>query len=83
MRAREVNRKVLRAGGYQVRQVGSHRRFAVGYTRPDGSSGTVMTTVPQHPGDLPGGTLAAIERDLAPALGKGGCSDHVPGRGDS
>jgi predicted RNase H-like HicB family nuclease len=29
-----------------------------------------MTTVPQHPGDIPIGTLSAIEKDLAVALGK-------------
>jgi predicted RNA binding protein YcfA (HicA-like mRNA interferase family) len=54
-----------------VRQTGSHRRFAVDYTRPDGTPGRVMTSVPQHPGDIRPGTLAAIEKDLEPALGKG------------
>jgi predicted RNA binding protein YcfA (HicA-like mRNA interferase family) len=32
---------------------------------------TVATTVPQHAGDIPAGTLRAIERDLEPAFGKG------------
>jgi len=31
----------------------------------------VATTVPQHAGDIPSGTLRAIERDLEPAFGKG------------
>jgi hypothetical protein len=31
----------------------------------------VATTVSQHAGDIPAGTLRAIERDLEPALGKG------------
>ena len=29
------------------------------------------TTVPQHPGDIPKGTLHAIEKDLEEVLGKG------------
>jgi hypothetical protein len=32
---------------------------------------TVVTTVPQHAGDIRDGTLRAIERDLEPAFGKG------------
>jgi len=31
----------------------------------------VSTTVAQHAGDIPAGTLRAIERDLEPAFGKG------------
>jgi hypothetical protein len=38
MRAREVNRKILRTGGQMVRQTGSHRRFAVEYDLPDGTN---------------------------------------------
>jgi predicted RNA binding protein YcfA (HicA-like mRNA interferase family) len=71
MRAREVNRKILRAGGQMVRQTESHRRFAVEFELPDGTTRRAMTTVPQHPGDIPNGTLSAIEKDLAVALGKG------------
>ncbi|MBA2310140.1 MAG: type II toxin-antitoxin system HicA family toxin [Pseudonocardiales bacterium] len=72
MRAREVNRRIERRGGVVVRQTGSHRRYVVVYT--DASSGEetrAFTTVAQHPGDIPTGTLRAIERDLEPALGKG------------
>ncbi len=54
-----------------VRQVGSHRRYVVTYTDAVGKQATVATTVPQHPGDVPLGTLRAIERDLEPALGNG------------
>jgi predicted RNA binding protein YcfA (HicA-like mRNA interferase family)/predicted RNase H-like HicB family nuclease len=66
VRAREVNRRIERAGGQQVAQRGSHRKYRV-------VAGTVSarTTVPQHAGDIPSGTLRAIERDLEPALGKG------------
>jgi predicted RNA binding protein YcfA (HicA-like mRNA interferase family) len=71
VRAREVNREIERRGGYAVRQVGSHRRYRVDYTRPDGTDGRVDTTVAQHPGDIPRGTLRAIERGREPAFGKG------------
>jgi predicted RNA binding protein YcfA (HicA-like mRNA interferase family) len=70
MRAREVNRAIERAGGHVVRQVGSHRRYRVAYLDTDGRDARVDTVVPQHPGDIPVGTLARIEADLVPALGK-------------
>lgn len=49
-----------------MRQVGSHRRYVV-------VAGGVKaaTTVPQHNGDVPPGTLRSIQRALEPALGKG------------
>ncbi len=71
VRAREVNRRIERLGGKMVRQVGSHRRYVVTYTDSAGREATVATTVAQHPGDVPAGTLRAIERDLEPAFGKG------------
>ena len=71
MGAREVNRRIERLGGVLVRQVGSHRRYVVTYTDSAGVAGTVATTVAQHAGDIPPGTLRAIERDLEPAFGKG------------
>jgi len=65
VRARDVNRRIERLGGVPVRQKGSHRRYRVT------SNGiTAFTTVAQHPGDMPIGTLAQIERDLAPVLGE-------------
>jgi predicted RNA binding protein YcfA (HicA-like mRNA interferase family) len=55
-----------------TRQVGSHRRYVVTYVDPStGEERQVPTTVPQHAGDIPTGTLRAIERDLEPVLGKG------------
>jgi predicted RNA binding protein YcfA (HicA-like mRNA interferase family) len=71
MRAREVNRRIERLGGVMVRQVGSHRRYVVAFTDAAGREAKVATTVAQHVGDLPIGTLRAIERDLEPAFGKG------------
>jgi len=66
MRAREVNRKIERLGGEHVRTVGSHRRYRV-----TDNGATSSTAVPQHPGDIPTGTLHKIQRDLEPSLGKG------------
>lgn len=71
VRAREVNRRIERLGGKMIRQAGSHRRYVVTYTDSAGREAMVATVVAQHPGDIPAGTLRAIERDLEPALGKG------------
>lgn len=72
MKAREVNARIESLGGVQTRQRGSHRRYAVKYTDPEGVARTAFTTVQQHPSqDIPIGTLTAIQRDLTPALGKG------------
>ena len=70
-RAREVNRRIERLGGVMVRQVGSHRRYVATYNDAAGRQATVTTTVAQHAGDIPTGTLRAIERDLEPAFGRG------------
>jgi predicted RNA binding protein YcfA (HicA-like mRNA interferase family) len=66
VRARNVNRRIEKLGGVHVRTVGSHKRYRV--TR---GNVTASTAVPQHPGDIPTGTLHKIEKDLRPALGKG------------
>ena len=71
VRARDVNRRIERLGGLMARQVGSHRRYVVSYSDAEGRQQTVGTTVAQHAGDIPVGTLRAIERDLEPAFGKG------------
>jgi predicted RNA binding protein YcfA (HicA-like mRNA interferase family) len=71
VRAREVNRRIERLGGVMARQVGSHRRYVVTYADASGRQATVMTTAAQHTGDIPAGTLRAIERDLELASGKG------------
>ncbi|WP_328522860.1 type II toxin-antitoxin system HicA family toxin [Kribbella sp. NBC_00359] len=70
MKAREVVRAIERAGGKKTRQTGSHARYAVPYTKPDGTPSTAYGTVPVHGGDIPQGTLDSIERQLEPALGK-------------
>lgn len=70
MKAREVNRRIERLGGVMVRQVGSHRRYVAAFTDETGTEVRAATTVPQHAGDIPAGTLRAIERDLEAALRK-------------
>lgn len=65
MKAREVNRKIEQLGGVHVRTVGSHKRYKV-----TANGVTASTAVPQHPGDIPNGTLYKIQKDLAPALGR-------------
>lgn len=49
-----------------LRQRGSHQRWALTQ-----GERTYHTTVPMHRGDIPPGTLHAIEKHLEPALGKG------------
>lgn len=66
-----MNRRIERLGGVMLRQVGSHRRYAAAYADANGQPAKVSTTVAQHPGDVPTGTLRAIERDLEPAFGAG------------
>lgn len=66
MKAREVNHRIERLGGYVLRERGSHRFYAA-----ETQQGTVHTTVPQHGGDIPTGLLSKIQRDLEPAFGKG------------
>jgi predicted RNA binding protein YcfA (HicA-like mRNA interferase family) len=66
MRAREVVTRIESLGGYFVRQRGSHALY-----RAEGIGVRVQTSVPMHTGDVPRGTLRAIERDLEPAFGKG------------
>ncbi len=61
-----MNARIERAGGVNAAQRGSHRKYTVTV-----EGRTARTTVPQHTGDIPKGTLAAIERDLEPVLGKG------------
>ncbi|MGH3932436.1 MAG: type II toxin-antitoxin system HicA family toxin [Pseudonocardiaceae bacterium] len=71
MKAREVNRRIERLGGVVARQTGSHRRYVVTYTNRTGDEVKAFTIVAQHTGDIPAGTLRAIERDLEVAFGKG------------
>jgi len=66
MRAKDVNRRIIRLGGVALRQRGSHRRFTATV-----NGVTAFTSVPQHGGDIPRGTLAAIEKDMEAVFGKG------------
>lgn len=66
MEAKEVNRRIEKAGGIMIRQIGSHRRYKL--TK---NNLTCYATVPQHAGkDIPVGTLKNIEKQLDPILGK-------------
>jgi predicted RNA binding protein YcfA (HicA-like mRNA interferase family) len=71
VRARDVNRRIERLGGVPLRQRGSHRRYQATRTLEDGTVLTAVTTVAQHPGDIPNGTLRQIEKDLTPVFGEG------------
>lgn len=64
MTAIEVTRKLHKLGATKVRQVGSHARFV-------SPNGKCFTTVPMHRGDIPLGTLRAIEKQMTPCLGEG------------
>ncbi|MEV0214387.1 type II toxin-antitoxin system HicA family toxin [Micromonospora sp. NPDC050695] len=70
MRAREVNQRIEKLGGKETRQRGSHRRYEASTTR-NGETVTARTTVAQHTGDIPNGTLRAIEKDMEPVFGEG------------
>ena len=71
MRAREVNRRIERLGGGLLRQRGSHRRYEATRILSDGTTVTAVTTVAQHAGDIPSGTLRQIEKDMIPVFGEG------------
>jgi predicted RNA binding protein YcfA (HicA-like mRNA interferase family) len=61
--SREVIQKLNERGCVFVRQNGSHKI----YRSP---CGKCQAPVADHPGDIPRGTLANIERQMAPCLGK-------------
>lgn len=61
-----MNRRIERLGGVAVRQRGSHRMYAATV-----AGVTAQTIVAQHSGDIPTGTLRAIQRDMEPVFGKG------------
>jgi predicted RNA binding protein YcfA (HicA-like mRNA interferase family) len=66
MKAKEVVKRITAAGGSLTRQVGSHARYTITV-----NGITCTTTVAMHSArDIPLGTLRAIEKDLAPALGE-------------
>ena len=64
MTAREVVKALKAHGATLVRQAGSHARYR-------SACGNCATTVPMHKGDIPRGTLGAIEKDMEPCYGKG------------
>lgn len=64
-RLRRHQWKIERLGGVHVRTAGSHKRYEV-----ERSGIKASTAVPQHPGDIPTGTLRKIEKDLEPVLGR-------------
>ncbi|QTV79498.1 type II toxin-antitoxin system HicA family toxin [Microbacterium sp. NIBRBAC000506063] len=67
MKAREVITKITSQGGELIRQRGSHRFFRI-----EVNGVVAHTTVSgKDRDDIPAGLLSKIDRDLAPALGKG------------
>jgi len=71
VKARDIERRIEHLGGQLLRQRGSHRRWVARTTLGDGREMVAYTVVPKHPGDVPTGTLRAIERDLEPVFGRG------------
>jgi len=65
VRADEVNKRIVALGGEQIRQRGSHRLY-----RASHGPVTASVVVPQHAGDIPTGTLRAIERSPEPVSGR-------------
>ncbi len=67
MKAHEVVTKIEGHGGAMIRQRGSHRFYRVEV------DGVVAHTIisGKNRDDIPAGLLSKIDRDLAPALGKG------------
>lgn len=64
MTSRQVIRELQRRGCVEVRQTGSHKMFR-------SACGKCRTPVADHAGvDIPRGTLAQIERNMDPCLGK-------------
>jgi len=62
MKAREVTRKLEKAGATWKPGKGSHRKY---YYK------NCKTAVSMHPGDINPRTLEAIEKQMEPCLGKG------------
>jgi hypothetical protein len=50
---------------------GRDRMFEAATELEDGTKLIVRTSVAQHPGDIPNGTLRSIEKDMAPVFGEG------------
>jgi predicted RNA binding protein YcfA (HicA-like mRNA interferase family) len=65
VKAREVERRILRLGGTQVRDRGSHRLYEAHLGEV-----SALTSVAFHPGDISSGTLRKIEKDMESVFGK-------------
>jgi hypothetical protein len=65
------SRRTGRLGGALIRQAGSHRRDVVTCAGAGGREAAVATTVPEHRGGVPAGTLRAAGGDCGPAWGRG------------
>jgi predicted RNA binding protein YcfA (HicA-like mRNA interferase family) len=67
VKAKEINKQLVKLGAEVARQKGSHRLFQF---KVDGKV-VAQGVVPQHNGDVPVGTVAAIVKDFVPAFGEG------------
>jgi predicted RNA binding protein YcfA (HicA-like mRNA interferase family) len=70
--AREVVGRIKTRGGYHIRTKGSHATYEV--IKLSGQGEVIVRAraqVPVHAGDVPPGTLRAIQRQLEPVLGEG------------
>ena len=61
MTAREVAKKLNKAGATWTQGRGSHRKYTLGKCR---------TSLSMHTGDIATGTLRQIEKDMEPCIGK-------------
>lgn len=61
-RAQEVTKVLRKRGAHEVRVKGSHAVWRYE---------NCQTVVPMHRGDMPVGTVRAIERDMEAVFGKG------------
>jgi predicted RNA binding protein YcfA (HicA-like mRNA interferase family) len=66
-KAKDINKALAKLGAEVARQKGSH---AVYQFKVEGKV-VAQSVVPQHNGDVPVGTVAAIVKDFVPAFGKG------------
>lgn len=66
-----MNQRIESLGGQYIGQRGSHRKYRATYKDASGNAASAQTVVAQHRGDIPAGTLRAIQRQMEPAFGKG------------
>lgn len=69
---REIIRRIEASGGYRIRVRGSHATYEVARRNERGEVFVrARAQVPIHGGDVPPGTVRAIQRQLSPVLGEG------------